>query len=110
MKPELVNRIDNIIIFNQLTEENIYEILNKQLDELKKVMSEKQIYFEVSNNLKRNIVNRCNYKQYGARTVRREVEQVIEDAIIDELMKKKIKKDDHIILDYDKTQVVVERI
>ena len=110
MKPELVNRIDNIIIFNQLTEENIYEILNKQLDELKKVMSEKQIYFEVSDNLKRNIVNRCNYKQYGARTVRREVEQVIEDAIIDELMKKKIKKDDHIILDYDKTQVVVERI
>lgn len=110
MKPELVNRIDNIIIFNQLTEENIYEILNKQLDELKKVMSEKQIYFDVSDNLKRNIVNRCNYKQYGARTVRREVEQVIEDAIIDELMKKKIKKDDHIILDYDKTQVVVERI
>ena len=109
MKPELVNRIDNIIIFNQLTEENIYEILNKQLDELKKVMSEKQIYFEVSDNLKRNIVNRCNYKQYGARTVRREVEQVIEDAIIDELMKKKIKKDDHIILDYDKTHVVVKR-
>ena len=99
MRPELVNRIDNIVIFNQLSEKDIYEILERQIEELKAVMEKRQICFDVSDALKKYVVDRCDYKQYGARTVRREVEQVIEDAVIDEMMRKRVRQGDCVLLD-----------
>ena len=108
MRPELVNRIDNIVIFNQLSEKDIYEILERQIEELKKVMSKRQICFDVSDGLKKYVVDRCDYKQYGARTVRRKVEQVVEDAVIDEMMKKRVGQGDCILLDCVDDKVLVK--
>lgn len=97
-RPELINRLDEIIIFNHLDEKEIYRILDKQLNELKQVMEKKKIIFEVSSETKRNIVAKCDYFQYGARTIRREVENQVEDVIIDKMIKKEINEGEKIII------------
>lgn len=91
-KPELINRLDKIVVFRHLDEKDIYKILDKQLDELKNIMERRKIFFNVSANVKKDIVGKCNYFQYGARTVRREIENAVEDVIVDKIINKEVGK------------------
>ena len=109
LKPELVNRIDEVIVFNHLNEKDIYNILNNELDQLKDVMRRKNILFDVSKEFKRYMVGKCNYFQYGARTVRREIERDVEDLIVDKLINNAIKTDEKILLDiYDNEKRIIQ--
>ena len=109
LKPELVNRIDEVIVFNHLNEKNIYNILNNELDQLKDVMRRKNILFDVSKEFKRYMVGKCNYFQYGARTVRREIERDVEDFIVDKLINNEIKTDEKVLLDvYDNKKRIIQ--
>lgn len=109
LKPELVNRIDEVIVFNHLNEKDIYNILNNELNQLKDVMRRKNILFDVSKEFKRYMVGKCNYFQYGARTVRREIERDVEDFIVDKLINNEIKTDEKILLDiYDNEKRIIQ--
>ncbi len=109
LKPELVNRIDEVIVFNHLNEKDIYNILNNELDQLKDVMRRKNILFDVSKEFKRYMVGKCNYFQYGARTVRREIERDVEDFIVDKLINNEIKTDEKVLLDvYDNKKRIIQ--
>ena len=109
LKPELVNRIDEVIVFNHLNEKNIYNILNNELDQLNDVMRRKNILFDVSKEFKRYMVGKCNYFQYGARTVRREIERDVEDFIVDKLINNEIKTDEKVLLDvYDNKKRIIQ--
>lgn len=109
LKPELVNRIDEVIVFNHLTEKDIYNILNNELEKLKEIMKRKNIIFNVSERLKKYIVNKCNYFQYGARTVRREIERNVEDVIVEKLINNEIITGKKILIDIDNTKKVLEK-
>ena len=109
LKPELVNRIDEVIVFNHLNEKDIYNILNNELNQLKDVMRRKNILFDVSKEFKKYMVGKCNYFQYGARTVRREIERDVEDFIVDKLINNEIKTDEKVLLDvYDNKKRIVQ--
>lgn len=109
LKPELVNRIDEVIVFNHLNEKDIYNILNNELNQLKDVMRRKNILFDVSKEFKEYMVGKCNYFQYGARTVRREIERDVEDFIVDKLINNEIKTDEKVLLDvYDNKKRIVQ--
>ena len=109
LKPELVNRIDEVIVFNHLNEKDIYNILNNELDQLNDVMRRKNILFDVSKEFKRYMVGKCNYFQYGARTVRREIERDVEDFIVDKLINNEIKTDEKVLLDvYDNKKRIIQ--
>lgn len=109
LKPELVNRIDEVIVFNHLNEKDIYNILNNELDQLKDVMRRKNILFDVSKEFKKYMVGKCNYFQYGARTVRREIERDVEDFIVDKLINNEIKTDEKVLLDvYDNKKRIIQ--
>jgi ATP-dependent Clp protease ATP-binding subunit ClpA len=109
LKPELVNRIDEVIVFNHLNEKDIYTILNNEIDQLKDVMEKKNILFDVSKEFKKYMVGKCNYFQYGARTVRREMERDVEDFIVDKLINNEIKTDEKILLDvYDNKKRIIK--
>lgn len=109
LKPELVNRIDEVIVFNHLNEKDIYNILNNELDQLKDVMRRKNILFDVSKEFKKYMVGKCNYFQYGARTVRREIERDVEDFIVDKLINNEIKTDEKVLLDvYDNEKRIIQ--
>ena len=106
---ELVNRIDEVIVFNHLNEKDIYNILNNEIDQLKDVMGKKNILFDVSKEFKKYMVGKCNYFQYGARTVRREMERDVEDFIVDKLINNEIKTDEKILLDvYDNKKRIIK--
>ena len=109
LKPELVNRIDEVIVFNHLNEKDIYNILNNELNQLKDVMRKKNILFDVSKEFKKYMVGKCNYFQYGARTVRREMERDVEDFIVDKLINNEIKTDEKILIDvYDNKKRIIK--
>ena len=80
--PSLINRIDNIIIFNNLTKENITTIINNKLTTLKN----KYPSLEYSNNLIEDIIKESEYQEYGARKIDKIIDSKLESIIIDKIL------------------------
>lgn len=108
LKPELLNRIDDVCVFNRLTENDISKIFDIGFNELKEVMEKRNILIDVTDDFKKYIIDKSNYSQYGARTIRREIEQNIEDRIVDGLILKEIVPGDKIFLDF-KDKIILEK-
>ena len=79
----LINRIDNIIIFNHLTEKDITTIIKTKLKDLE----EKYPSFTYSNQLIKEIVEASEYHEYGARRIDKIIDSKLENSIIDKLLK-----------------------
>ena len=79
----LINRIDNIIVFNHLTEENITTIINNKLKKLVTKYPE----FTYTKDLIKDIVEKSEYKEYGARRIDKIFDSNLEDIIIDKILK-----------------------
>lgn len=82
--PSLINRIDNIIIFNQLTEKDMTSIIKNKLKQLE----EKYPTLQYSPNLIKEIIEVSEYLEYGARRIDKIIETKLEDVIIEKLLKK----------------------
>ena len=93
-KPEFINRIDNIVIFNKLTNEDLVKILDIILDDLKNRIKDKNINIEVSEDTKNYIVKNEIDLNYGARQLKRKVQELIEDKIANELVQGNLKEKD----------------
>ena len=79
-----INRIDNIVDFNRLSENDIDKIVRVRLNEIKDKYS--NIQFEYSDHLVSDIVNRCDYYDYGARKINKIISKHIENIIIDAII------------------------
>ena len=79
LRPEFMNRIDEIITFNSLTEENFVEIAKIMLGELSASLSEKSISFEYGDEVPRLLAKKSYSVKYGARNLRRTIQTEIED-------------------------------
>ncbi|MBQ8651072.1 MAG: AAA family ATPase [Alphaproteobacteria bacterium] len=88
LRPELINRMDEIVVFNSLSEDNITAIVDIQLAKIKHRLLEKQINIEFDQSIKNWICKDGYDKSYGARPIKRfiqkNIESVIADSIIDE--------------------------
>lgn len=82
--PSLINRIDNIILFNSLTKKDITKIITKRLTNLKQKYKD----FEYSKSLIEDIIIESNYKEYGARRIDKIIDSKLENIIIDKIIKK----------------------
>ena len=80
-RPEFLNRIDEIIVFDELSKDDLLKIVDLMLAELGKGLSEKGISIEVTPDAKEIIVKNGYNVQYGARPMRRYIERHIEDAL-----------------------------
>ncbi|AFN84112.1 ATP-dependent chaperone ClpB [Encephalitozoon romaleae SJ-2008] len=69
--PPLVNRIDNVIYFNNLDRESMYKILEYQMAELKKRLNGKNISFEISSGVRDDVIEKVHSSTYGARLLKR---------------------------------------
>ena len=81
LRPEFINRVDEIICFNQLTEENFRAIAELMLDELRTVLSEKNQELVWDGSLIDYLVKKAYSVTYGARNLRRVIQKDIEDVI-----------------------------
>ena len=79
LRPEFINRIDEIIVFNQLTEENFKGIAKIMLEDLRTSLSEKNITFEYTDEALEFVAKNSYSRKFGARNLRRYIQTEIED-------------------------------
>jgi ATP-dependent Clp protease ATP-binding subunit ClpC len=96
MKPELINRIDEIIIFRRLSKQNIDTIADLMFALLNKRLDEKNISSEVSEEAKKLIVAKGYDEEYGARPLRRTIQRLIEDRLSEMLLSGEIVSGDKV--------------
>ena len=109
LKPEFVNRVDDIIVFNVLTKENISKIASKMLGELSARLRENDICVEFSERIIQEIADEAYDVKYGARPLRRKIQSMIEDVIADGVIKGEIKKFREYLIDYDEEIKIKEK-
>jgi ATP-dependent Clp protease ATP-binding subunit ClpB len=86
LRPEFINRIDEIITFNSLTEDNFADIAKIMLDELKMALEEKNIRFKYSDEAAKLIAKESYSYKYGARNMRRYIRSHVEDALAERII------------------------
>jgi ATP-dependent Clp protease ATP-binding subunit ClpC len=100
--PEFINRIDDIIIFNRLTKENIKNIISIPIDDLIKRIKALGYHLVLDKNIYDFLSDVGYNEKYGARPLNRAIQKYLEDTITDILINKKLKKGCEIYLHYDK--------
>lgn len=108
--PEFLNRLDNIIVFKPLGPKEIIEIVSINLDELKKrVLVEKNIKLEFSKKLISWIADHGYDPEYGARPVRRMIENELEDKLASQIISGGIEDGEWVKVDFKNSLVVFEK-
>jgi ATP-dependent Clp protease ATP-binding subunit ClpB len=98
-RPEFLNRIDDIIVFNALTREHLKAIVDIQLRNLAKLLTERKITLEVTAAAKDVLINEGYDPQYGARPMRRAIQRLIQDPLALELLNGGYVEGDTVIVD-----------
>lgn len=101
-KPEFLNRIDEIIYFNSLGKEVQFKIVDKMLNNLKERLKSQYFLVDFSENLKKHIIEESYDEAYGARPIRRFIQNNIETFIAMSILGGKVKIETPYILDFDK--------
>ena len=100
-RPEFLNRLDEIIVFRQLTKDEVAEIAEIMLKEVFTRISEKGIQLEVTARFKSHLIDEGFNPIYGARPLRRAVMRLLEDTLSEEFLSEKIKEGDTAVVDVD---------
>ncbi len=89
--PEFINRLDEIIIFDQLLDEELVEVVQLQLDQMNKTLSKRALEVKLTDEAKRWIVSKtCADRSYGARPLRRALQKYVEDPLSEALIQGEI--------------------
>ena len=107
MLPELLNRIDDIVVFSALNREQIGKILDLQLKELSERLSERALELAVTNSARDYIVNNGYDPTMGARPLRRMIEHDIEDELSMLLLENAGAKNETVVVDFDGERLFV---
>ena len=107
--PEFLNRIDEIVVFNRLTEDNVMEILTKECKELALNLIEVGNYvFKISKGAKEIILSQGYDPKYGARPLRRTVERLIENKVSELILKGDLKEGGTINVKSSKGELIID--
>lgn len=106
VRPEFLNRIDEIVMFEPLTKEAIYGILDIQLTELKRELEESGVEIEFSQSFKDYLVQKGYDPAYGARPVKRIVQKELVNGLASEIIKGNIARDSKTFVDVSGDRVI----
>ncbi|MCZ6160371.1 ATP-dependent Clp protease ATP-binding subunit [Campylobacter ureolyticus] len=106
-KPEFLNRLDDIIVFNPLKEENLVKIVDIMFKSLEKKLLERDIKSNLSDNAKKLIAKSGYDAEFGARPLRRAMYELVEDEIAEMILKDEIKSGDEILIDADEQNIKI---
>nr|YP_009398553.1 Clp protease ATP binding subunit [Lophocladia kuetzingii]ARW67739.1 Clp protease ATP binding subunit [Lophocladia kuetzingii] len=98
-RPEFLNRLDEIIVFRQLTKEEVREIADLMLNEVFERIKQQDIQLSVTERFKTRLVDEGYNPSYGARPLRRAVIRLLEDSLAEEVLGGKIKGGDTAVVD-----------
>ncbi|HLO80109.1 MAG TPA: AAA family ATPase, partial [Chitinophagaceae bacterium] len=102
--PEFLNRVDDVIIFNALTKDNIFEIIDILMKGVMKRLTNLGFSLELSAEAKDFIAEKGYDQQFGARPLHRAIQKYLEDPLAEEILSMNIKPGDVMIADLDKEE------
>jgi ATP-dependent Clp protease ATP-binding subunit ClpC len=108
-RPEFLNRVDEIIVFHSLTEEQIKEIVDLLLEKVRRKLHAQKLELEVTEEAKEALVKEGYDPAYGARPLRRAIERRIENELSRALLEGKFKEGDTIVVDYSDGKYVFRK-
>ncbi len=98
-RPEFLNRVDEIVIFDSLSTDELTQIVNLMLEDTQNVLNDRNIKMYVSNEAKQYLLNKGTDIKYGARPLRRAVQRYIEDELSDMLLRSDLKNGQKVFVD-----------
>lgn len=107
-RPEFLNRVDDIIVFNKLSETDIKEIAEKMLENLKARLKTMDITLDFTDKALTELASVGFDEVYGARPLRRAITSKIEDPLSEQILEGKIQKNSHVTCDYSDSEFTFE--
>lgn len=105
-RPEFLNRIDDIIVFKQLTENQIIEVVSMQFEHVREMLKANGIDINMTPRAKEHVAHISYDPQYGARPVKRMMQRELLNELSKMVLADKVNKDKPIIVDYDGNELV----
>ena len=107
-KPEFLNRIDEIIIFNSLTKDSISKIINNIISNIEKRLEDKQLKILLTEKAKEHIIENSYDESFGARPIKRYISKHIESLIANNILKDNIKFNTSITIDIENNNYIIK--
>jgi ATP-dependent Clp protease ATP-binding subunit ClpC len=104
-RPEFLNRLDDVIVFHQLTEAEVYAIADLMTAELRERLSERKIEIELTPAARDLLVKEGYDPKYGARPLKRTIERLVENAISDRILEGEFGRGDRIEIDAEEGKI-----
>lgn len=108
-RPEFINRVDEMIVFQSLNDEELKQVIELLLKELTERMKENGYELEVSDEVKSMILQKGYDPKFGARPLKRAIQKLVEDAIAEEILKKTVNFGDRVLADVEKDTIVIRK-
>lgn len=110
--PEFLNRVDDLVMFDQLSRESIYKIIDLELVGLYKRVSDLGFQVTLTEPAKEFIANKGYDVQFGARPLKRAIQKYVEDEMAEMILRTGMKEGDTVLVDFDseKQQVVMKKV
>ena len=105
-KPELINRIDNIVVFNKLNPQVLKDIAKKMLADLNKQLKQSGIELKFTTSTLNYLVKNGTNDDFGARPLRRLITSKIEDELADRMLRGEIKKGENVLVDCKENKLI----
>jgi len=97
-RPEFLNRVDEIVLFEPLTNSQLMQIIDLMLNDTKKALADKNITMEISNDAKEELLKKGTDIKYGARPLRRAIQRYMEDELSDMILKSDLKNGQNVVI------------
>ena len=107
-KPEFINRIDEIVVFNSLSKEVVYQILDKIISEIEYRLRDKKLTIKVTDKAKEFIIDNSYDEKYGARPIKRYVSRNIETLIAKAIINEDVKFNSTVTIDINNDKFIIK--
>lgn len=98
-RPEFLNRIDEVVVFDSLTKEELLQIVDLMLEDTGKALADKNITAKISLKAKEYLLEKGTDLKYGARPLRRAIQRYVEDELSEKLLRQEIKNGETVMID-----------
>lgn len=108
LKPEFINRLDEIVIFHKLERSELKQIVDIMLNKLLKRLNSQEYYLEIDDSVKELLIDKGYEKEFGARPIRRAIQNYLEDVLADEILSENIKKNEKKYILANRDKIIVK--
>ncbi len=104
--PEFINRLDEIVLFDELTDENLMQIIDLQVARLNGILTDRRLHVSLTDEAKRWLIEKtCADRKYGARPLKRALQKHVEDELSDGLLRGDVESDSTITISVESKQL-----